>query len=77
MFASMLQDERKIIEDFGRRIRSLREARDWSQSDLSHEAEVDVGYIGKIERGRVNPGLIYITSLAKAFDMEVWELLKY
>jgi transcriptional regulator with XRE-family HTH domain len=46
-------------------------------SDLSHEAEIDVGYLGKVERGTVNPGLIYITALARAFGLEVCELLKY
>jgi transcriptional regulator with XRE-family HTH domain len=73
----MLIDEQKIIEEFGLRIKSLREARDWSQSDLSHEGDLDVGYIGKIERGQVNPGLIYIVKLARSFGMDVWELLKY
>jgi len=66
-----------IKKEFGQRIRSLREERDWSQSDLSHEADLDVGYISKVELGKANPSLIYITSLAKAFGMEVWELLKY
>jgi transcriptional regulator with XRE-family HTH domain len=77
MFVPMLQDERKITQEFGRRIRTLRKDRGWSMSDLSHEAEIDVGYLGKVERGTVNPGLIYITALARAFEMEVWELLKY
>lgn len=73
----MGQDEQKIIEAFGQRIKSLRDVRGWSQSDLSHEAEMDVGYIGKIERGQVNPGLIYITKLAQAFGLQIWELMKY
>jgi len=78
MFAVMLQqDERKVIEEFGWRVRTLRKERGWSISDLSHEALIDAGYLGKVERGEVNPGLIYITSLAKAFEMEIWELLKY
>jgi len=77
MFALMLQDERKIIEQFGKRIRTLRKDRNWSISDLSHEAEIDAGYLGRVERGEVNPGLIYITALARAFDLELWELLKY
>lgn len=73
----MQTEEHKIIEAFGKRVRTLREARDWSQSDLSHEAELDVGYIGKVERGRVNPGLVYITILARAFNITVSELMDY
>ncbi|WP_177189120.1 helix-turn-helix domain-containing protein [Chitinophaga sp. YR573] len=71
------QDEQKIIKQFGRRIRTLRKERGWSISDLSHEGELDAGYLGKVERGKVNPGLIYITALARAFEMEIWDLLKY
>lgn len=73
----MLADEKEIRKEFGQRIKQLRTDRGWSQAGLSHIAEIDPGYVGKIERGETNPGLTYMVAIARAFDMPVWELLKY
>jgi transcriptional regulator with XRE-family HTH domain len=72
-----MQNDEHIKKQFGARIKQLREERGWSQVDLSHEAELDPGYIGKIERGTMNPGLTYIYALAEAFGITVSDLLKY
>lgn len=71
----IMSDDNIILQQFGNCLRTLREEKGWSQVDLSHKAELDPGYIGKIERGQVNPGLTYLAALARSFDMEVWELL--
>ncbi len=72
----MLKDEH-IKKKFGQRIKTLRVERDWSQAGLSHEADLDPGYIGKVERGEINPGLTYIYAIAKAFNMSLSELMDF
>lgn len=72
----MVKDEH-IKKRFGRRIKQLRDERDWSQAGLSHEADLDPGYIGKVERGEINPGLTYIHAIAKAFKITLSELMDF
>lgn len=73
----MLKDELHIREAFGRHLRALREGKDWSQVDLSHAADVDPGYIGKIERGAVNPGLTYLVAIARGLSITLSELVDF
>lgn len=73
----MLKDEQHIREAFGKHLKSLRDERDWSQVDLSHAADLDPGYIGKIERGRVNPGLTYLVAIARGLDITLTELMDF
>ena len=41
-----------IVEIFGVAVRQLREARGWSQEQLSEQANLNRSYVGEIERGR-------------------------
>jgi len=36
----------------GRRIRSLRNAKGWSQQELGNEADINYKFLGEIERGQ-------------------------
>jgi transcriptional regulator with XRE-family HTH domain len=60
---------------FGEKIRQAREQKGWSQSRLSHEAEMDAGWISQVELGKVNPGLIIIITLARALGCRPGELM--
>ena len=61
----------------GKRIRELRDDRDWSQSRLSRQADITEQTIHNIEVGRhTNTRLSTLTQLAYAFDMTVSELLE-
>lgn len=62
------RDEKELLAAFGRRIRSAREARGWSQEDLAYEAGLDRTYIGGIERGERNIALLNLNKLATALD---------
>jgi len=73
----MLQDEQHIRQAFGKHLKSLRDERDWSQVELSHAADLDPGYIGKIERGAVNPGLTYLVALARGLNITLTELVNF
>ena len=54
------------LVEFGRRIRSLRRSKGWSQERLALEAGLDRTYVGGIERGERNVSLKNITRLAEA-----------
>lgn len=68
-------EERKLLREFGRRVRSARKARGWTQEDLASEVGVDRTYIGGVERGERNLGLLNINRIAVALDVNFDGLL--
>ena len=70
-------DQRKLLREFGRRVREAREARDWTQEDLAAEVGVDRTYIGGVERGERNLGLYNINRIALALDESFADLLPF
>ena len=69
--------EKEVLVAFGRRIRSAREARGWSQEDLAYEAGLDRTYIGGIERGERNIALLNLNKLAQALDESFGNFFPY
>jgi transcriptional regulator with XRE-family HTH domain len=59
---------------FGRRVRSLRMAREWTQSDLAQKAKLDDKHVGAIERGDKPPSFDAVERLAGALAVECYEL---
>lgn len=66
-----------ILKVFGNRIRHLRTEKQISQEQLSSITGFHRTYIGMVERGERNITLTNILVLAKAFDLEVSELLNF
>jgi transcriptional regulator with XRE-family HTH domain len=54
-------DWRQIV---GRNVRQLRQDRGLTQEQLAFEAQLDLTYVGVIERGRRNPSLVVLVRLA-------------
>ena len=67
----------ELTELFGRRLRSLREARGLTQQQLGEAADVSYKYVGAIERGEENPSLRVIGQLATALDLELRDLFEF
>lgn len=61
--------------ELGLRLRKLRESEKWTQEDLANKIYLSEAAYGKVERGETNPNLTQLTNLAKAFKMEISELL--
>ena len=62
----------------GRRIRSLRSQKGWTQEQLGAEAEVAVNYkfLGEIERGQQNPSFNVLIKIADALGVDLMELFR-
>ena len=66
-----------ISIQFAQRIKQLRLAQGLSQEELAFKCGLDRTYIGRLENLKRNPTLPVIAKIAAAFNMEVWELLKF
>lgn len=66
--------ERQILGRFGNNVRELRKARGLSQEQLAAEAALDRTYMGGIERGERNLGILNIVRVAKALNVRVSQL---
>jgi transcriptional regulator with XRE-family HTH domain len=60
----------------GKNIRRLRVQKGLTQEELAFEAEIDLTYVGGIERGRRNPSLMVLVRIAKALGVQLPRLLE-
>ncbi len=65
----------EINKKVGSNIRKYRVKKDWSQEQLAFEADLHRAYIGQIERGEKNIGLVNLEKIAKALDIGISKLL--
>lgn len=65
----------EINKRVGINIRKYREKKGWSQEHLAFEANLHRAYIGQIERGEKNVGLINLEKIAGALKVNVKNLL--
>ena len=67
-----MQDWRAI---FGKNVRRFRQQRKLTQEELAFEAEIDLTYMGGIERGKRNPSLLVMARIANALGVHLTKLL--
>jgi len=65
-----------VTRRFGRRIRELREEKGWSQEEFAEQCGLHRTYIGGIERGERNVGLINIERIAVALRVSIADLFE-
>jgi transcriptional regulator with XRE-family HTH domain len=58
----------------GQNVRRLRVERKLTQEQLAHEAEIDLTYVGGIERGRRNPSVDVLGRLAASLGVHPRDL---
>ena len=67
-----MQDWRVIV---GKNVRRIRQQRRMTQEKLAFEADLDLTYIGGIERGRRNPSLMAMAQIAEALSVSLVKLV--
>lgn len=60
----------------GQNVRRLRVERKLTQEQLAHDAEIDLTYLGGIERGRRNPSVSVLGRLAASLGVHPSDLLQ-
>lgn len=66
----------RLRESLGGNVARLRSKRAMTQEDLAHATGLDVRYLQRIERGRVNVSLKGLAALARALGVEPRALLR-
>ncbi len=66
-----------IKEQFGKRLKELREKNNMTQEKLEGETGIDRSYISGVERGKRNISIVNIEKIAKAFNIELSELFEF
>jgi transcriptional regulator with XRE-family HTH domain len=70
------RDNHALLVAVGKRIRALRTAKRWTQTDMAVYLDLSRGHISDIERGKREPGLITLQIIAKGLDVTMSRLLK-
>ena len=73
----MSSDNRDICVQLGKRIRTLRQKRGWTQFEMSEHLGIDRSYLAEIETGKIEICLRNLALVAQAFDLKPWQLLKF
>lgn len=68
-----MTDWRKIV---GSNVRRSRHAAGMTQEQLAFNAEIDLTYVGGIERGKRNPSVVVLARIADALSIEPSALLE-
>lgn len=67
--------DRKVMAEFGAKVRRIREEVGLSQEKLAELTDVHRTYISGIERGRQNISLLTMMKLAQALSVDLEELI--
>ncbi len=65
----------ELTIQFGQLVRKYRKERNMSQEQLALLCNIDRSYLGRIERGEVNPTLEKIYKLSNALSIKASDLL--
>lgn len=72
----MEQEMAKINKTVGFNIRKYRQKNKLTQEELAFESNLHRAYIGQIERGEKNIGVINLEKIAKALNITIAQLIK-
>jgi transcriptional regulator with XRE-family HTH domain len=63
------------LVSFGAAVRVARTVKGISQEELAHRSGVDRSYLGAIERGEQNTGLLHLVRIAAALETTIGDLM--
>lgn len=67
----------EYMKKYGKEIKKRRIDADISQEELASQADLHISLISRIENGKANTSLESIYKLAKALNVEIYELFKF
>jgi transcriptional regulator with XRE-family HTH domain len=70
------QDAAPICVRIGKKVRSLRTKKGWSQRMLADHAQIEQAHLARLEKGRIEPGVIVLERIALALEIKTFELLR-
>jgi transcriptional regulator with XRE-family HTH domain len=65
----------RLLKRFGARIVLLRREREWTQEQLAEHSGISVPHLSHLENGKREPCLLTMEKLAKAFRVDLAELM--
>jgi transcriptional regulator with XRE-family HTH domain len=71
-----MEDATLVRKNLGKRVRSLREKRKWSQEELAHQSGLARSFTGAIERGEKDLRLTTLVKLANTFKISLAQLFR-
>jgi putative transcriptional regulator len=72
-----LVSKKKFLKLLGAHVRSLREAKELTQTALSNKMDKDAQSLQRVERGAINPSIFYLYELAEALDIDLVEIVDF
>ncbi len=66
-----------ILDKIAKRIRELRQLKEWSQEELAEKADLHPTFIGNIERAEKNSTITTLEKIAQALSISLPELLSF
>lgn len=61
--------------EFGKKVRELRISKGMTQLELADKFQSAEATISRLEKGRLNPSLLWLIKLSKALEVEFSELI--
>ena len=72
----MSSEKHTLLVAVGKRIRALRLAKEWTQTDMAVCLDLNRGHISDIEQGKREAGLITLQIIARGLDTSMSKILK-
>jgi transcriptional regulator with XRE-family HTH domain len=69
-------EKHTLLVAVGKRIRALRLAKEWTQTDMAVCLDLNRGHISDIEQGKREAGLITLQIIARGLDTSMSKILK-
>ena len=65
------------LKKLGAHIAGLRISKGISQAEFARSCDKDPQSLNRLEKGKINPSIIYLREIAEQLDMEVGDMLKF
>ncbi len=69
-------DVKERLLQLGLKVKELREGKGLSQTELAYKIGKDQPSINRLEKGRVNPSIIYLLQICEGLEITIEELVK-